>query len=91
MTYFRRDLKCNHLVQRRYRTFAVDLFQESKKLIVRKLESCKGKRHLPMVFQNLTVARNPETDGVDFDFYVVVKREISNNLAVSARFANIHI
>lgn len=60
-------------------------FQNSKKLIVRKLESCKGERNLPMVFQNLTVAKSVDSDGYEMEFVVVVKKEVSSNLAVSIK------
>lgn len=65
------------------------LFQNSKKLLVRKLESCKGERHLPLIFRNLTVTKNPNTGGYEFEFELVVKKEVSKNLAVSIRFYNL--
>lgn len=70
----------------KYQIFVDKVFvslQNSKKLIVRKLESCKGERNLPMIFQNLTLTKSLESDGYDFEFIVVVKKEISRNLAVS--------
>lgn len=39
-----------------------------------------------MIFQNLTLTKSLESDGYEFEFVVVVKKEISKNLAVSIMF-----
>lgn len=59
-----------------------DLFQQRKRLIVRRLEQCKGKHDLPMVFHNLTLLRDPKTEEVTFDFDVTVRKPVSMNFAV---------
>lgn len=63
-----------------------DLFQTKKKLIVRRLEQCKGYTHLPLLFHNMIITRDPETEEVVFDFELIVREEVGHNFAVSNSF-----
>lgn len=59
-----------------------DLFQNKKKVLLKKFSMCKGKENLPMQWRNIQ-AKNT-ADGETFVHgQVVVISEISTNLSVS--------
>ncbi|KAJ8918987.1 hypothetical protein NQ315_016891 [Exocentrus adspersus] len=61
-------------------------FQTKKKIVIRKLDMCKGQGKYPVMFSNATTSYNKQSQEMWFGVNIDVDKEVSNNFTMAFDF-----